>query len=187
MNTTKSMLSNENLKLSNYQNKKEADKWDTNDVRKGKMIFYREELNKQLDYKKKITDHKKNLENISTAEYMNHSIKDIENESVIREVACKVSKQAMESRNSYLNCRQEKNQRRTSDNLSKKSNITRLKEDLLKKELDSHLKKNKHQKDLLTSLNKQIESKREENRSKAGSIKSSNRTNSVIRGSVKNR
>jgi hypothetical protein len=85
-------LSNDVLKISNYKDNKDADKWDTESVRKGKMKFYREELNKQLDYKRKVIDNKRNMDNISTADYINNSVKDQENESVIREAKSKTFK-----------------------------------------------------------------------------------------------
>jgi hypothetical protein len=81
--------------------------------------------------------------------------------------------------------KQEINARRTSDNISRKSNVSRLKEELLNNELETHLKKNKYQKYLMDSLKKQVDDKREEKLSKAGSIHASKRTTSVTRGSVK--
>ncbi len=180
------MLSNEVLKLSNYKDNKEADKWDTESVRKGKMIFYREELNKQLDYKRKIINNKRNMDNISTADYINNSVKDNENESVIREAKSKTSRIDIASRTSEVNSKKlEKTIRRTSDNASRKSNVSRLKEELLKNELDTHLRRNKYQKYLMESLTKQVEDKREAKLSKAGSIHASKRTTSVTKGSVK--
>jgi hypothetical protein len=181
-------LSNDVLKPSNYKDNKEADNWDTQAVKKGKMVFYREELNKQLDYKRRIIDRKRNLDNISTTEYINNSVvKDNDNESVVnRGAKSKICVIQLASRNSEMHSKkQEINARRTSDNISRKSNVSRLKEELLNNELETHLKKNKYQKYLMDSLKKQVDDKREEKLSKAGSIHASKRTTSVTRGSVK--
>jgi hypothetical protein len=144
------------INVSHYNENGISDVWNSQEIKKGKILYYKEELKNQLDYKKNLLkgNSLKLNEYITPADLICNDLHALENERTQRNGINENSK------NSKLNQSDENSNNAMYSASDRKSKVQ---EDRLKEEIETHLKKNKQQKQYFDSLSKQIEDKNKMN------------------------